>query len=125
MAKIPGIFERPPKSGTWWISYHDSEGKRHRERVGRRSMALDAVSRRRTEVREGRFIPPNKGARLTFRELAHAAMAQKKLRLAPASYETDKMRLAKLISLIGNVPADRLTPDRIEETLATLRSGVS
>ena len=88
-------------------------------------MALDAVSRRRMEVREGRYVPPNKGARLTFRELAHAAMEGKKLRLAPASYDTDKMRLAKLLPLIGNVPADRLTPMRIEETLAALRATVS
>jgi len=125
MPKIPGIFERPAKSGVWWISYCDTEGMRHREKIGRRSLALDAVSRRRLEVKDGRYIPPTKGARLTFRELAQAAMTQKKLRLAPLSYETDLMRLAKLLPLIGNVPADRLTPDRVEETLAGLRSTVS
>jgi site-specific recombinase XerD len=122
MANIPGIFQR---GGAWWISYYDSEGKRHREKIGRRTQALDAVSRRRTEVKQGRFIPPKQGSRLTFRELAQAAMVQKKLRLAPLSYETDQMRLTKLIPLIGNVPADRLTPDRIDETLAALRASVS
>lgn len=125
MAKIPGIFERPAKSGVWWISYCDAEGARHREKIGRRAQALDAVSRRRMEVREGRYIPPKKGARLTFRELAEAAMVQKKLRLAPLSYETDQGRLRKVLPLIGSLPADRLTPDRLDETLAMLRAGVS
>jgi site-specific recombinase XerD len=118
---IRGIFERPPRSGVWWISYCDGEGKRHREKVGRRSAALDALGRRRLEVREGRYIPPRAGARLTFRDLANAAMTQKKLRLAPASYETDMLRLQQLLPLIGNLPADRLTPSRIEETLAHFR----
>lgn len=122
---IRGIFERPPRSGVWWISYCDGEGKRHREKVGRRSAALDALGRRRLEVKEGRYIPPRAGARLTFRDLANAAMTQKKLRLAPASYETDMLRLKQLLPLIGNLPADRLTPARIEETLAHFRRQVS
>jgi integrase len=118
---IRGIFERPPRSGTWWISYRDGDGKRHREKVGRRSAAIDAVARRRREVTEGRFIPPRAGGGLTFRELAHAAMAQKRLRLAPGSYEMNRLQLNKLLPLIGNVPADGLKPARIEETLATLK----
>lgn len=126
MAKIPGIFERPPRSGTWWVSYIDADGDRHREKAGRRTQAMDLVARRRMEVRDGRFIPPTKGARLTFRELGIAALAQKKMRLAPLSYITDCRRLQKLLPYIGNVPADRLTPDRIDETLAQLlRSPVS
>lgn len=122
---IRGIFERPKRSGIWWISYCDVEGKRHREKVGRRSAALDAVSRRRTEIKDGRYIPPQKGARLTFRELSDAAMVQKRLRLAPLSYETDRMRLRHLLPIMGHVPADRLTPDRLEEILAGFRSRVS
>ena len=123
---IRGIFERPPHSGVWWISYCDGEGKRHREKVGRRSAALDALGRRRLEVKEGRFIPPRAGARLTFRELAMAAMVQKKLRLADLSYETDEGRLQQLLQLIGNVPADQLTSARLEETLARFKqSGLS
>ncbi len=125
MAKIPGIFERPPRSGTWWVSYIDADGDRHREKAGRRTQAMDLVARRRMEVRDGRFIAPTKGARLTFRDLAAAALAQKKLRLAPLSYITDRRRLEKLLPYIGHVPADRLTPDRIEETLAQLRRSVS
>jgi integrase len=125
MAKIPGIFERPPNSGIWWISYYDADGKRHREKAGRRAAAIDLITRRRREVKEGRFVPPSKGARLTFRELAQAAMAQKKVRLAPSSYEMDRMRLDKLLPLIGNVPAMAMHAMRLEETLAHLKESVS
>lgn len=125
MARIPGIFERPPRSGIWWISYYDADGKRHRERAGRRVSAIDQVTRRRREVREGRFVPPSKGTRLTFRELAKEAMADKKLRLAPGSYENDFLRLRKLLPRIGNVPADRMNSRRIEETMAHLKKSVS
>jgi integrase len=122
---VRGIFERPPHSGVWWISYHDAEHKRHREKIGRRAAAIDAVARRRGDVKEGRFIPPRAGARLTFRELATAALAHKKNRLAPLSYETDVQRLTNLYQLIGNVPADCLSPVRIAETLDQLKASMS
>jgi integrase len=122
---VRGIFERPPRSGVWWISYQDAGGKRHREKTGRRAAAIDAVARRRLEVKEGRFIPPRAGDRVTFRELATAALAHKKLLLAPLSYETDLGRLRKLYPLIGNVPADCLTAARIAETLAHLKASTT
>jgi integrase len=122
---VRGIFERPPRSGVWWISYCDAARTRHREKIGRRTAAIDAVARRRLEVKEGRFIPPRAGDRVTFRELATAALAQKKLLLAPLSYETDLGRLKKLYPLIGNVPADCLTAARIDETLAQLKASTT
>ena len=122
---VRGIFERPPDSGIWWISYSDAEHKRHREKIGRSAAAIDAVARRRLEVKEGRFVPPRGGARLTFRDLAMEALAHKKNRLAPLSYATDVLRLTKLFPLIGNVPADCLTPTRIAETLDYLKASLS
>lgn len=115
----------PQRGKLWQISYCDSEGKRHREKVATRSAAEDLLGRRRREIAEGRYIPPRGGARLKFRDLAYAAMAQKKLRLATTSYETDLQRLKQLLPLIGNVPADRLTAVRIEETLGHLKAKTS
>jgi integrase len=119
---VRGIFERPPHSGVWWISYCDAEGKRHREKIGRRAGAIAAVARRQLEVKDGRFVPPRAGARLTFRDLAMAALAEKKNRLRPLSYDTDLGRLTKLFPLIGKEPADCLTAARITETLDQLRA---
>lgn len=119
---VRGIFERPPSSGVWWISYSDAQGKRHREKIGRRAAAIAAAAHRRLEVKEGRFIPPRAGARLTFRDLAMAALAEKKNRLRPLSYETDLGRLTQLFPLIGKEPADCLTAARITETLDRLKA---
>jgi len=38
--KQRGVFEKKAGSGIWWIQYFDSEGQRHRERVGRKSSAM-------------------------------------------------------------------------------------
>jgi site-specific recombinase XerD len=54
-AKRRGIFQRPPGSGIWWISYCDSDGKRHREKIGSKSAAISQYEKKKTQVREGRL----------------------------------------------------------------------
>jgi site-specific recombinase XerD len=51
-----GVFERPPGSGVWWILYY-AEGKRHREKVGRKSDAIDLYQTRKTDARRGVKLP--------------------------------------------------------------------
>ncbi len=41
-----GIYERPQGSGIWWILYY-VEGKRRREKVGRKSDAVKLYQSRR------------------------------------------------------------------------------
>ncbi len=106
----------PRRGKLWQISYCDSEGKRHRETFRTKNLADDAMGKRRREIAEGRYFPP-RGGKLTFRDLAKAMLAHKKLRVAPSTHRTDVMRLEQLYPLIGNVPAERLTPARIRETL--------
>ena len=43
MQKVPGVFERPPDSGVYWISYTDSDGNRRREKAGKLTAALDLI----------------------------------------------------------------------------------
>lgn len=50
-----GIFERPAKSGIWWIRYCDETGRIHREKVGMRSTAIGMYRKRKDEVRRGKF----------------------------------------------------------------------
>lgn len=106
----------PRRGKLWQISYCDSEGKRHREKFSSKSLAEDALGKRRREIAEGRYFPP-RGGKLKFRDLAKAMLAHKKLRLAPSTYRTYTGLLEQLYPLIGNLPADRLTPARIRETL--------
>jgi site-specific recombinase XerD len=119
---IPGIFERPPGSGVWWISYLDADGVRRREKAGKMSAALDLVAARRLQVRKGELIPPRQHREWTFRRLAEAAIAAKRQRLAPATITTDNLRLGRLLPLLGGIRFDRVTPEKIEGALTQLRS---
>jgi integrase len=121
MEKIRGIFERPPDSGVYWISYFDTEGKRRREKAGKLTAALDLLAERRQQVKQGNYIPPRQQRSWTFKKLAEEAIRRKAQRLAPGTIDTDTIRLGQLLPIIGQVRFDRLTPDRIQETLATLK----
>ena len=55
--KDKGVFERPPGSGIIWVRYKDEHGREHRERVGRKKLAIRVYEKRRTEVQERRFFP--------------------------------------------------------------------
>ena len=52
-----GVFERPKRSGIWWVRYTDQHGREHREKVGPKKLASDVYQKRKTAVREGRFFP--------------------------------------------------------------------
>src|SRR5437762_8943658 len=65
-----GIFERPKGSGIWWVHYFDQYGRRHREKVGPKKLAVDVYRKRKTAVREGRFFPED----IRRREVPLAAM---------------------------------------------------
>ena len=71
MAKqVKGVYENPPKSGIWWILYY-VEGKRHREKVGRRSDAIALYQRRKTDARMGIKMPEIRPRRaMLFEEIA-------------------------------------------------------
>lgn len=118
-----GIFERPPKSGVWWISYCDGGGARHREKVGRRDQAHMSYAQRRLEIAEGVYVPP-RARTLSFRELAATAMESKKLRVAPRSFQTDQLRLGKLFrvnSKLPSMPAEGVGSEVLEALFDNLR----
>jgi site-specific recombinase XerD len=124
--KVRGVFERKPGSGIWYVSYYDAEGRHHREKIGRWSTAVTVYQKRKSEILEGKFIPPSREKRLTFRELANARMDSKKQRLSARSYHTDELRLKPLLEAFGGLPAVSITPDRIEGFLgAVLDRGTS
>jgi site-specific recombinase XerD len=118
--RVPGIFERPRRSGVFSISYHGPDGRRHRERAGKFSAALDLLARRRSEIRTGAFIAPGRTHSISFRQLAEEMIREKARHLAPATSETSRLRLRRLVPLIGGVPFDRLRPEAIDQALAAL-----
>ncbi len=52
-----GVFERPAGSSIWWVCYFDEHGRRHREKVGTKALALKVYRKRKTEIAERRFFP--------------------------------------------------------------------
>lgn len=89
---IRGIFERPPGSGCWWISYF-AQGRHHREKVGPRSAAIEAYRLRKTQARLGQFFPIGNRAKPepTFGVIAEEALASKNGRLAPLTVRCDEI----------------------------------
>jgi len=116
-----GVFERPPGSGVWWINYHDAGGGRHRERIGRYSVAVEAYLARRQEVREGRFLPPRPSG-LTFRELADQAIAYKLGHNRPRSVKHDGYLAGVLDQELGDRRAAAIAPADVIALLQGMRA---
>jgi site-specific recombinase XerD len=115
--KVRGVFEKVPGSGIWWICYFDSDGRKRREKAGRRSDAIDLYRKRKAEALQGKKLPERLRARkITFKELAQDALEYSAAH--KASYADDKVRMAKLTEWLGERPADSATPQEIERWLA-------
>ena len=54
--KVKGVYEHPAESGEWWINYY-AEGKRHREKVGRKSDAIALYQKRKADSRRRLKLP--------------------------------------------------------------------
>ena len=77
-----GIFESPKGSGVWGACYFDEHGRRHREKVGPKKLALEVYRKRKTEIRERRFFPDGIRRRETLlSEAIDDYLARKKERL--------------------------------------------
>jgi site-specific recombinase XerD len=71
---IKGVYEHPVDSGIWWINYY-VEGRRHREKVGRRSDAVTLYQKRKTDARMGVKLPEIRPRRaVLFEEIAEDAL---------------------------------------------------
>ena len=55
--KLRGIYERDPGSGIWWINWHDSYGRRHRQKIGALQLAIDTRKLRKSEILFQRKFP--------------------------------------------------------------------
>ena len=70
---IRGVYEHPKGSGVWWIHFYVN-GVRRREKVGRRSDAVDLYRIRKADARRGIKLPElKKPDVITFGELMEDA----------------------------------------------------
>jgi integrase len=112
-----GVYEHPKHSGVWWICYFEN-GRRHREKIGRKSTAIDVYRKRKTEIREGRFFPPRRQRAILFNELADDALDYSRQHKRTASFDAWKMPLLR--SWFGPLLPSAITPQLIESKLAEL-----
>ena len=89
-----GVYEHPPDSGIWRIDYYDAEGRRHREKIGKRSTAIDVSTiRGKRRYPRDNFVAKRRAPAVLFRQIAEERMRQLKPHLAYTSYLTDQVKL--------------------------------
>ena len=112
-----GVYEKVPGSGIWWVVYF-AEGKRKREKVGRKSDAIALYQSRKSEVRAGVKMPANmrnKGESLaTVIDRALLWYESHK----PKSLYNVKIHLQMFKANLGKKVAAELTPDDIDQLLS-------
>lgn len=117
MKKIRGVFEKISGSGIWWVCYFDADGRKRREKVGRKSAAIEFYRKRKTEVMEGKKLPDKLRARkVTFAELAKDALEYSLTH--KRSFRDDEIRMAKLTGWLTDRAAESVSPQEIERWLS-------
>ncbi len=120
-SKHRGVFERPKGSGIFWIHYYEN-GRRHRERVGKKSLAIKRYSIRKAEILEGRYFAPRQSHLVEdLFELVRQDYRANKKNLEPV--ETSWKRLK---GTFARVNAERITTDDLQAyIIKQLRTGYS
>ena len=74
MMTIRGISSEKKGSGVWWIRWTDSDGKKRREKAGRRSDAITLLAKRKTEKLRQAKLPETIDNAILFSELLDDAL---------------------------------------------------
>jgi site-specific recombinase XerD len=115
--KVRGVFEKVRGTKVWWICYHDADGRKRREKAGRRGDAIALYHRRKSEALQGKKLPEKlRAPKVTFGELAKHALEYSKA--YKSSYQHDQYRMAGLVEAFGNRAADSVTPQDFERWTA-------
>jgi len=110
-----GIYERPAGSGVWWIHYY-ADGKRHREKAGRKSDAIALYQKRKADARRKLKLPELVPSRVvTFGHLSDMAVKHAETHLK--TLEHYKTKDSILRKPFGERPAAAITPQEIDAWL--------
>jgi hypothetical protein len=116
-AKVRGVWERIPGSGCWWVRYRERDGKLRREKVGRKSDAIDLLRKRRNDIRVGAKLPDNlRSAGLKFKVLADHIVEYSK-----AHHRDQRNILSRLRTMRPDFDervADSIRPEEIDNWLS-------
>jgi integrase len=113
-SKARGIYEKEPGSGIWWIRFRHN-GVLRREKIGRRSDAINAYADRKTSILRGEKLPGtlrNRGIRL--KEIGQDAIDWYE-RTGKKDLRTFRQRMNAVIeSPLGQKAAHDVTHEDIE-----------
>jgi integrase len=114
--KAHGVWEKEPGSNIWWIRYR-VDGVLKREKVGRKSDAIDLYRKRKADYRAGIKLPENmRSASIRFKSIADEIFAYSE------KHHRDKRnvisRLNRIIEDFGNRAADQIKPAQIDQWIA-------
>jgi integrase len=117
-SRTPGVMERERGTGIWWIRWTDAEGRRHLEKIGRRSDAIDLLAKRKHEALLKRKLPEKlRGRVVSFGELAKDAMAHSREANGQRSTRELELKLAIIGADFDERPAEGITKQDIQNWL--------
>lgn len=109
-----GVYENPDDSGIWWIHYY-ADGKRHREKVGRKSDAIKLYQSRKADAVAGRKLPELRNSKVvTVGELIDDALEFVANHKDNRNY---KSKAAIVREDMGSRHAAEVTPQELERWL--------
>lgn len=109
-----GVYEYPEGTGIWWIHYH-AAGKRHREKVGRKSDAIKLYQSRKADAIAGRKLPELRNSKIvTLSELIDDALEFTTDHKDRRNYIS---RAAIVREAMGSRPASEITPQELDRWL--------
>jgi integrase len=111
-SKDRGLFEQPSGSGVWWICYFDALGRRHREKAGSKGLARRLYEKRKTEIREARYFPPERRKPLMFEEVLENYRRALERQQGDDGWGPERFR--RLRETFGRQPAAAITPEKVE-----------
>ncbi|HEY1502625.1 MAG TPA: site-specific integrase [Acidobacteriaceae bacterium] len=117
--KHRGVFEKEPGSGVWWVRYFDADGKKRREKVGRKSDAVALYQKRKADARAGIKLPSNlrhKGETLAV--LINRAIEWYKSH-RPRSLRTAQTHLETAKVDLGHIVAADITPKDVDQWISS------
>src|SRR5262245_5531766 len=103
--KRDGVYQRPDRGNSWWISWTDAQGRRRQRKTDAQNITQAKLARSAEllRVEQARILghaPPGED---TFKEVAQRYLKYQRVRLTPKAYEREesilRLHLARFDSL--------------------------
>ncbi len=106
---------------TWYISWHDSEGRRHQEAVGLNRREAERALRQREADAVARKFGYHKAKAPPFNEYVEYWLENySQVQNSPEQYQNNRERLRKhLIPYFGGMPIDHISPRDVDAYIAS------